>query len=71
MSIKNTQTFQNQATANYFTLEMGAIRSSETLVTTNKTTRRHIPEDDDHRHIHRCEDLKSQIDELHYDKILF
>jgi hypothetical protein len=28
-----------------FTLEMKAIRSSETLVTTYKTTQRHNPED--------------------------
>jgi hypothetical protein len=39
---------------------MEAIYSSETSVETQRTTRRHIPEDDT-RHNHRCENLKSYI----------
>jgi hypothetical protein len=42
------------------TLEMEAICSSETSVETQRTTRRHIPEDDI-LHKHRCENLKSYI----------
>jgi hypothetical protein len=38
---------------------MEAILSSETSGTTQRTTRRHIPEDDDTLHNHRCENLKS------------
>jgi hypothetical protein len=37
---------------------MEAIYSSETSVATQRTTRRHIPEDDT-LHNHRCENLKS------------
>jgi hypothetical protein len=37
---------------------MEAICSSETLVATQQTTRRHIPKDDT-LHNHRCENLKS------------
>jgi hypothetical protein len=37
------------------TLKMEAIRSSETSRATQRTTRRHIPEDDDTLHNHRCE----------------
>jgi hypothetical protein len=37
---------------------MEAICSSETSVETQRTTRRHIPEDDT-LHNHRCENLKS------------
>jgi hypothetical protein len=40
------------------TLKMEAICSSETSVETQRTTRRHIPEDDT-LHYHRCENLKS------------
>jgi hypothetical protein len=39
---------------------MEAIRSSETSGATQRTTRRHIPEDDT-LHNHRCENLKSYI----------
>jgi hypothetical protein len=42
------------------TLKMEAICSSETSVETQRTTRRHIPEDDT-LHNHRCENLKSYI----------
>jgi hypothetical protein len=37
---------------------MEALCSSETSVATQRTTRRHIPEDDT-LHNHRCENLKS------------
>jgi hypothetical protein len=40
------------------TLKIKAICSSETSVKTQRTTRRHIPEDDT-LHNHRCENLKS------------
>jgi hypothetical protein len=40
------------------TLKMEAICSSETSVETQRTTRRHIPEDDTLPN-HRCENLKS------------
>jgi hypothetical protein len=40
------------------TLKMEAICSSETSVETQRTTRRHVPEDDTF-HNHRCENLKS------------
>jgi hypothetical protein len=40
------------------TLKMEAICSSETSVSSQQTTRRHIPEDDT-LHNHRCENLKS------------
>jgi hypothetical protein len=40
------------------TLKMEAIYSSETSVVTQRTTWRHIPEDDT-LHNHRCENLKS------------
>jgi hypothetical protein len=40
------------------TPKMEAIRSSETSGATQRTTRRHIPEDDT-LHNHRCEKLKS------------
>jgi hypothetical protein len=40
------------------TVKMEAICSSETSVETQRTTRRHIPEDDT-LHNHRCEHLKS------------
>jgi hypothetical protein len=43
---------------NYSTLKMEAIRSSETSGAIQRTTRRHIPEDDT-LHNHRCENLKS------------
>jgi hypothetical protein len=46
------------------TLKMEAIYSSETSVETQRTTRRHIPEDDT-LHNHRCENLIS------YTKIFF
>jgi hypothetical protein len=42
------------------TLKMEAICSSETSVETQRTTRRHIPEDYT-LHNHRCENLKSYI----------
>jgi hypothetical protein len=42
------------------TLKMEALCSSETSVATQRTTRRHIPEDDT-LHNHRCENLKSYI----------
>jgi hypothetical protein len=42
----------------YSTLKMEAICSSETSVETERTTRRHILEDDT-LHKHRCENLKS------------
>jgi hypothetical protein len=45
------------------TLKMEAIRSSETSGATQRTTRRHIPEDDTLQN-HRCENLKSYNDEL-------
>jgi hypothetical protein len=45
--------------ADFSTLKMEAIRSSETSVNT-RTTQRHIPEDDI-LHSHRCESLKSYI----------
>jgi hypothetical protein len=46
---------------NYFsTLKMEEICSSETSGATQRTTRRHIPEDDT-LHNHRCENLKSYI----------
>jgi hypothetical protein len=41
-------------------LKMEAIRSSETSGTTQRTTRRHIP-GDDNLHNHRCENLRSYI----------
>jgi hypothetical protein len=44
-----------------FTLKMEAISSSEKLGATQWTTRRHIPEDDT-LHNHRCENLKSYIE---------
>jgi hypothetical protein len=40
------------------TLKMEAICSSETSVVTQRTTRRHIPEDDT-LYNHRCENIKS------------
>jgi hypothetical protein len=40
------------------TLKMEAIRSSETSGTTQRTTQRHIPEEDTLKN-HRCENLKS------------
>jgi hypothetical protein len=40
------------------TLKMEALCSSETSGATQRTTRRHIPEDDT-LHNHRCENLKS------------
>jgi hypothetical protein len=43
--------------ADFSTLKLEAIRSSETSVQT-RSTRRHIPEDGIH-HSHRCENLKS------------
>jgi hypothetical protein len=39
-------------------LKREALGSSETAVATQRTTRRHIPEDDT-LHNHRCENLKS------------
>jgi hypothetical protein len=42
------------------TLKLAPICSSETSVATQQTTRRHIAEDDT-RHNHRCEHLKSYI----------
>jgi hypothetical protein len=39
------------------TLKMEALCSSKTSVATQRTTRRHIPEDDT-LHNHRCENLK-------------
>jgi hypothetical protein len=42
------------------TLKMEAIRSSETSVASQQTTRRYIPEDDT-PHNHCCENLKSYI----------
>jgi hypothetical protein len=42
------------------TLKMEAICSSETAVETQRTTRRHIPEDNAFN-IHRCENLKSYL----------
>jgi hypothetical protein len=38
-------------------LKMEAVCSSETLVSTYKSTRRYYPEDQ-HRHLHRSENLK-------------
>jgi hypothetical protein len=43
------------------TLKMEAICSSETSVETQRTTQRHIPEDDT-LHNHRCDNLKSYND---------
>jgi hypothetical protein len=43
---------------------MEAIRSSETSGTTQRTTRRHIPEEDTLQN-HRCENLKSYIKTLY------
>jgi hypothetical protein len=49
------------ASLNYSTtLKMEAIRSSETSGTTQRTTRRHIPEEDTLQN-HRCENLKSYM----------
>jgi hypothetical protein len=45
--------------ADFSTLKMDAISSSETSVNT-RSTQRHIPEDDI-LHSHRCESLKSYI----------
>jgi hypothetical protein len=46
---------------NYFsTLKMEMIRSSETSGAAQRTTLRHIPEDDT-LHNHRCENLKSYV----------
>jgi hypothetical protein len=42
---------------------METVCSSETLVSTYKTTQRFYPEDQ-HRHIHRRENLKSYISEI-------
>jgi hypothetical protein len=42
------------------TLKMEVICSTETSAETQRTTRRHIPEDDT-LHNHRCENLKSYI----------
>jgi hypothetical protein len=42
---------------------MEAIRSSETSGTTQRTTRRHIPEEDTLQN-HRCETLKSYKESL-------
>jgi hypothetical protein len=47
-------------TLNSSTLKMEAISSSETSGATERTTRRHIPENDT-LHNHRCENLKSYI----------
>jgi hypothetical protein len=50
------------------TLKMEAIPSSETSGTTQRTTRRHIPEEDTLEN-HRCENLKSyrqQVDLIKY-----
>jgi hypothetical protein len=44
--------------ADFSTLKMEAIRSSETSVNA-RSTQRHIPEDDI-LHSHRCENLKSK-----------
>jgi hypothetical protein len=45
------------------TLKMEAISSSETSVETQRTTRRHIPEDDTLQN-HRSENLKSYLTHL-------
>jgi hypothetical protein len=45
------------------TLKMDAICSSETLVASQQTTRRYVPEDDSF-HNHRCENLKSYLLEV-------
>jgi hypothetical protein len=47
--------------ADFSTLQMEAIRSSETSVNA-RSTQRHIP-GDDILHSHRCENLKSYIEE--------
>jgi hypothetical protein len=47
---------------------MEATSSSETSVETQWTTRRHIPEDDTLQN-HHCENLKSYIFNLVYEKI--
>jgi hypothetical protein len=44
---------------------MEAIRSSETSGTTQRTTRRHIPEEDTLQN-HRCENLKSYRAKMHF-----
>jgi hypothetical protein len=42
--------------------------SAETSVDIQRTTRRHIPEDDT-LHIHRCENLKSYIKVFRFNKL--
>jgi hypothetical protein len=49
----------------FSTLKMEAICSSEMSVDIQRTTRRHIPEDDT-LHNHLCENLKSQIIRLFF-----
>jgi hypothetical protein len=51
------------------TVNMEAMRSSGTLVTTYKTTRCHIPENLNRRH-HHCENLKSQISYVNLKKTM-
>jgi hypothetical protein len=52
---------QGRGLLNYSSiLKMEAICSSKTSGTTQRTTRRHIPEDDT-LHNHRCENLKSYV----------
>jgi hypothetical protein len=50
------------------TLKTEAIRSSETSVNFQRTTRRYIPEDST-VHNHRCENLKSYIETFSFTKI--
>jgi hypothetical protein len=50
---------------NSTTLKMEAIRSSETSGTTQRITRRHIPEEDTLQN-HRCENLKSYKDKQQF-----
>jgi hypothetical protein len=49
----------------FWTLKMEAICSSVTSVENQRTARRHIAEDDT-LHNHRCENLKSYKNEVHY-----
>jgi hypothetical protein len=58
---RSIQTFRSNILLSYsYSLKMQAVCTSETLVSTNTSTRRYNPEDQ-HRHLHRRENLESHI----------